>query len=110
MSLNKRTYLSLSELSELLKKMGHALQHTLSRARYGQTAGLANLPHDVSELCPTFFDMLLLDKRFAKMLSADESLPDDHHKKIVEQKLHLYAVDMQIELFRSLIDLELHST
>ncbi|XP_003744696.2 organellar oligopeptidase A, chloroplastic/mitochondrial [Galendromus occidentalis] len=110
MSLNNQTHVSLSELSQFLRKMGHALQHTLSRARYSETAGLANLPHDVSEVCPTFFDMLLLDKRFARMLSANEALPDDYHKRIVEQKLHLYAVDMQIELFKSLADLEFYST
>lgn len=109
MNLHDRTSVSLSELSDLLKNLGHALQHTVSRARYIDVSGIANLPWDIGHMVPDLFDMLLLDKRFAQMLSAEEALTDEYHSKIVDSRLHMGAVDLQHEIYLSLLDLELYS-
>ncbi|XP_022652208.1 uncharacterized protein LOC111246605 isoform X4 [Varroa destructor] len=110
MNLHDRTSVSLSELSDLLKNLGHALQHTVSRARYIDVSGIANLPWDIGHMVPDLFDMLLLDKRFAQMLSAEEALTDEYHSKIVDSRLHMGAVDLQHEIYLSLLDLELYSS
>ncbi|OQR70975.1 hypothetical protein BIW11_01596 [Tropilaelaps mercedesae] len=86
----------------------HSLK--MSRARYLEVSGLAYVPWDTSQTVPELFNMLLLDKRFARMLCAEERLPDDYHKKIIDRRLHMGSVDLQQEIYLSLLDLELYST
>lgn len=109
MSLHDQSSLNLSELSDLLKNLGHALQHTVSRSRYADVSGVSDIPWDISHMVPELFDMLLLDKRFAKLLSTGGTLSDEYHNRIVDSRLHMGAVDLQHEIYLSLLDLELYS-
>lgn len=109
MNLRDRTSVTFSELSDFLQNLGQALQHVLSKARYLEVSGISNMTLDTSNVVPALFNMLLLDKRFARMLSAGEALPDEYHKKIVDSRLHMASVDLQEELYLSLLDIELHA-
>lgn len=109
MNLRDRTSVSPSELSEFLQNLGHALQHVLSKARYSEVSGMSYLTMDTVNVVPILFEMLLLDKRFIRMLSAGEALPDDYHQKLVDSRLHMVAVDLEKDLYLSLLDIELHT-
>lgn len=101
--------MTFTELSEYLKLVGIMLQHVLSRARYAEVSGISNLTSATANVIPDLFEMLLLDKRFARMLSVGEALPDEYHKKLVEGRLYLQSVDLENEIYLSLLDIELHT-
>lgn len=105
--------LSLADVKNLLSKFGNALQHLLTECDYSGVAGVSNVEWDAVETCGNVLVHFLYHPNVLKSMTANytnqDPLPDDLIAALQEEWKHLAGYKLCEELYRSNLDLELHT-
>ncbi|XP_037798233.1 oligopeptidase A-like [Penaeus monodon] len=105
--------LTFNDVNLLFQKVGHALQHLLTRVPYSEASGLTNIEWDAVEVCSNFMQNWLYQPEVLERVSChyDSGLPlsGSSIKDIIASRNHMAGFDICSELYIAHLDIQLHS-
>jgi len=106
--------LSFTEIRTLFSKMGHALQHLITKSPYSEVAGLTNLEWDAVEISAQFFQCWLSDYGTVAKISghfeSGQPITENMFQQLDQAANHMSATDLNQQLYLASLDMELYST
>lgn len=106
--------LTLNEVETVFATFGNLLQKLLNESNHRELAGFVNVEYANDVVCShVFADLLYNDevlRQISEHISTREPLNDDHIRAIQAQRHTLVGHNLCTELYKSSLDLELHTT
>ncbi|XP_050535413.1 oligopeptidase A-like isoform X1 [Daktulosphaira vitifoliae] len=103
--------LSFNQVKTLFGKFGHLLQNLLCQVHYAEVSGLNNVEWDAIGITSNFMKHWLYDKDTFESLNSHyktgKRLPGD---QLTEIKQHMAGFNTCEELYKSMLDLKMHTT